>query len=295
MLVFNVVLCIRRDFPALFRYIRGFKIDIRRVYKPVTRAERAAMKSPTRKEIREALNTVPMDALLGVQGQLTHKQKKFARLVAQGNTASDAYREAYDTQAKPATVNTDAHNLRKNPKIALTIEAMQLAQEAAAYQTPAQLRALVIHSLVQTVIDPDVKAATKVQAAKVLGTVTEVAAFTERREVRTVKTSEDAKTELMSKLRGLMMQGATDAEIKDVDSLIREISADSGNDSGNEATPENLAGAERDPHTPGIEQKESHGSMHSIPHTHTPPKSTPLDSAASLESELMETPPGSKT
>ena len=251
------------------------------------------MQKLTRKGIKQALEQVPIDALLGVQGQLTHKQKTFARLVAQGHTASDAYRESYDTQAKPTTINGEAHRLTVHPQVARTIEAYKLANEAAAYQTPAQLRALVIHSLVQTVIDPDVKPSTKVAAAKVLGTVTEVAAFTERREVRTIKTSDDAKTELLNKLRGLMMQGATDAEVKDVDSLIREIRAD--NDSSNEATPENVADAERDPHTPESGAKESHGSIHTIPHTHTPEKSTPIDFPTDLESELMETPPGSKT
>ena len=254
------------------------------------------MNRPTRKQIKEALKTVPIDQVLGVQGQLTHKQKTFARLVAQGHTGADSYRMSYDTEAKPKTIGDNASRLKHDSRIQAEIDAYKLANEAAAYQTPAQLRALVIHSLVQTVIDPDVKAATKVAAAKVLGTVTEVAAFTERREVRTIKTSEDAKTELMAKLRGLMMQGATDAEVKDVDSLIREIRADNGNVSSNDATPENVADAERDPHTPKSGAKESHGSMHSIPHTQTSPKSTtPLDFPASLESELMETPPGSKT
>ena len=254
------------------------------------------MQKLTRKGIKQALEQVPIDALLGVQGQLTHKQKTFARLVAQGHTASDAYRESYDTQAKPTTINGEAHRLTVHPQVARTIEAYKLANEAAAYQTPAQLRALVIHSLVQTVIDPDVKPATKVAAAKVLGTVTEVAAFTERREVRTIKTSDDAKTELLNKLRGLMIQGASDAEVKDVDSLIREIRADSGNNSSNEATHENVADAERDPHTPESGAKESHGSIHTMLHTPTSPKSTtPPIFPTDLESELMETPPGSKT
>jgi len=253
------------------------------------------MQKLSRKGIKQALEQVPIDALLGVQGQLTHKQKTFARLVAQGHTASDAYRESYDTQAKPTTINGEAHRLTVHPQVARTIEAYKLANEAAAYQTPAQLRALVIHSLVQTVIDPDVKPATKVAAAKVLGTVSEVGAFVTRTEHRVIKTSEDAKTELMAKLRGLMMQGATDAEVKDVDSLIREIRADSGNDSSNEATPENVADAELDPHTPESGEKESHGSIHTMSDTHTPEKSTPIDFPASLESELMETPPGSKT
>jgi len=254
------------------------------------------MNRPTRKQIKEALKTVPIDQVLGVRGELTHKQKTFARLIASGHTGADSYRMSYDTNGNPVTTGNEASKLKHNPKIAAEIEAYKLANEAAAYQTPAQLRALVIHSLVQTVIDPDVKPATKVAAAKVLGTVTEVAAFTERREVRTIKTSEDAKTELMAKLRGLMMQGATDAEVKDVDSLIREIHADSGNDSSNEATPENVADAERDPHTPESGAKESHGSIHTMPHTQTSPKSTtPLNFSTSLESELMETPPGSKT
>ena len=253
------------------------------------------MNRPTRKQIKEALKTVPIDQVLGVQGQLTHKQKNFARLIASGHTGADSYRMSYDTEAKPKTIGDNASRLKHDSRIQAEIDAYRLANEAAAYQTPAQLRALVIHSLVQTVIDPDVKAATKVAAAKVLGTVTEVAAFTERREVRTIKTSDDAKTELLAKLRGLMMQSATDAEIKDVDSLIREIRADSGNDSSNEATPENVADAERDPHTPESGAKESLGSIHTIPHTHTPEKSTPPIFPTNLESELMETPPVIKT
>ena len=254
------------------------------------------MNRPTRKQIKEALKTVPIDQVLGVRGELTHKQKTFARLVASGHTGADSYRMSYDTNGNPVTTGNEASKLKHNPKIAAEIEAYKLANEAATYQTPAQLRALVIHSLVQTVIDPDVKAATKVAAAKVLGTVTEVAAFTERREVRTIKTSDDAKTELLAKLRGLMMQSATDAEIKDVDSLIREIRADSGNDSSNEATPENVADAERDPHTPESGAKESLGSIHTMLHTPTSPKSTtPSIFPTDLESELMETPPVIKT
>ena len=253
------------------------------------------MNRPTRKQIKEALKTVPIDQVLGVRGELTHKQKTFARLIASGHTGADSYRMSYDTEAKPKTIGDNASRLKHDSRIQAEIDAYKLANEAAAYQTPAQLRALVIHSLVQTVIDPDVKPSTKVAAAKVLGTVTEVAAFTERREVRTIKTSDDAKTELLAKLRSLMIQSATDAEVKDVDSLIREIRAESGNDSSNEATPENVADAERDPHTPESGAKESLGSIHTIPHTHTPEKSTPIDFPTDLESELMETPPGSKT
>ena len=91
------------------------------------------------------------------------------------------------------------------------------------YQTPQQLRALVIHSLVKVITDPDAKDSTKVQAAKVLGTVTEVAAFTERREVRTIKTSEDARAQLLAKLRQVMNSSAVDVESRDADALLAEI------------------------------------------------------------------------
>lgn len=181
------------------------------------------MNRPSRKQIREALNTVPIDQVLGVPGELTHKQKTFARLVAQGETGAGAYRKAYKATGKPKTVGNSASDLKKQPGIAREIEAFKLAQEAAEYQTPQQLRALVIHSLVKVIADPDAKDATKVQAAKVLGTVTEVAAFTERREVRTIKTSEDARAQLLAKLRQVMNSSAIDVESRDADALLAEI------------------------------------------------------------------------
>jgi len=191
-----------------------------------------------RKQIREALDTIPMDRILSVPGELTHKQKTFARLVAQGSTGADAYRGAYDTQAKPKRVGNNASVLKKHEGIKREIEAFRLANQAAEYHTPQQLRDLVIHSLVQVVIDPDAKHATKVQAAKVLGTVTEVAAFTERREVHTIKSSGDAKTELLAKLRTLMTSTATDATARDANALIEELTLSQDDlPDGQDATP----------------------------------------------------------
>jgi hypothetical protein len=48
------------------------------------------------------------------------------------------------------------------------------------------MRGLVLQSLVAVLIDPDSKPSEKIQAAKVLGQVTEVAAFTERKEITTI-------------------------------------------------------------------------------------------------------------
>ena len=218
-----------------------------------------------RKQVREALDTIPMDRILSVPGELTHKQKTFARLVAQGSTGAGAYREAYKSKGKPKTVGDNASKLKTDTRIQAEIEAYRLANMAAEYRTPQQLRDLVIHSLVQVVIDPDAKHATKVQAAKVLGTVTEVAAFTERREVHTIKSSGDAKSELLAKLRSLMNSTATDATARDANALIDELMPPVDD------LPEDAAAT---PTTPNSVWSPAQP-MHTIPHTRTSSESDP--------------------
>ena len=87
------------------------------------------------------------------------------------------------------------------------------------------MRALVIQTLVQTAIDPETKPAVRVQAAKVLGTVTEVAAFTERKEVRTISSSEDARAKVMAEIKALML-GTDSAEDIQARELLDELQHD---------------------------------------------------------------------
>jgi hypothetical protein len=218
-----------------------------------------------RKQIREALDTIPMDRILSVPGELTHKQKTFARLVAEGSTGAGAYRVAYKSKGKPKTVGDNASKLKTDTRIQAEIEAYRLANQAAEYRTPQQLRDLVIHSLVQVVIDPDAKHATKVQAAKVLGTVTEVAAFTERREVHTIKSSGDAKNELLAKLRTLMTSTATDATARDANALIEELTL---------SQDDLPADAEPTPTAPNAVWSPTQP-LHTIPHTESLLESNP--------------------
>jgi len=169
-----------------------------------------------------------------------------------GNTGAEAIRRSYKTKGKPKTNANDAYKLRKRPDIQATIQAYEVALQAQTYQTPAGLRALVIQTLVQTMIDPEAGDAVKVAAAKVLGTVTEVAAFTERKEVRTITSSEDTKAKLMAKLRDMMKRDATDAPVIEVDSLLEEL------------RPKR---EEVEPHpspTPQAEQEESHLQLHTM-------------------------------
>jgi hypothetical protein len=214
----------------------------------------------TRAQIRDGLDQIPIDHILGrrSQSELTSKQKRFAHEVAKGSTKADAYRTAYNKNPAPSTIVTAPYKVAADARVKREIMAYEAAIEAEKHRTPAALRALVIHSLVQVVLDPDAGPAQKVQAAKVLGTVTEVAAFTERKEVRTISSSEDAKARVMGELRRLMSAGAVDANVidadADADSLLSEL-------------------ASIEPHpapTPQASQPESHDSIHTIPLNQNP-------------------------
>ena len=130
----------------------------------------------TRKQIREGLDQVPIQDILGkaVSRELTAKQKAFALEVAKGNTKAGSYRKVYSKTAKPKTAGDAGSRLASDPRIIAEIQAYNLAIEAQKHRTPEALRSLVIQSLVQVLIDPEAKQSTKVASAKVLGTVTEV-------------------------------------------------------------------------------------------------------------------------
>lgn len=192
----------------------------------------------SRKQVRELLDTVPASVVLGKEAvrELTPNQRRFALEVAKGAKGADAYRKAYKTTTKRAkTVGNAASELKRHPGVAREIEAYQVALRASEYRTPAALRALVVQTLTQTIIDDDTPPSVKVQAARVLGTVTEVAAFTQRTEVTRVDGSAAAKEKLLDELRSLMARTIdVDARDVDADSLLRELA---GPDPHPEATP----------------------------------------------------------
>lgn len=238
-------------------------------------------KKLTRAQILEGLDTVPVSHILGksVTRELTAKQKAFALEVAKGSTGAAAYRKAYNTKAKPKTQGNQAHKLSSRPDISAEIEAYQLALEGAKHRNPAALRELVIQSLVKVIIDPEAKPGQITAAAKVLGTVTEVAAFTERKEVRTITSSEDARAAIMAQLKQLSNASAEDAHIIDeqADELMRE-----------------LAGSDTHPSpTPQAVDEESHANTHTIPHERSSPPSIPHEQPLPDTISPEDTPPPS--
>jgi hypothetical protein len=76
---------------------------------------------------------------------------------------------------------------------------------------------------VQTALDPQTKAAVRVQAVKVLGSVVEVGAFVHRTEVKHISSSEDARAKVMAEIRALML-GTGDVEDIQAKELLEELS-----------------------------------------------------------------------
>jgi hypothetical protein len=185
----------------------------------------------TREQIREGLKQVPIETvLLGSQTakehRLTKKQKAFAEALALGETKAGAYRKAYNTKGKTKTVGRSSQELAKHPGVTAYVERLEQAQEVVRLSTPARLRALVISELAQHVISEENTAKEKLTALKLLGSVTEVAAFTERREVLQVSASVEIRQELIKSLeQAIKAHGVADRTVTDVDSLLAELSA----------------------------------------------------------------------
>ncbi len=68
-----------------------------------------------------------------MRDKLTAKQEHFAQLVASGSAYSEAYRQAYDVSpdASPVTAYVNSSKLTKHTKVALRIQELQAATEAA--------------------------------------------------------------------------------------------------------------------------------------------------------------------
>ena len=205
----------------------------------------------SRKELTQGLKDVPISAILGksVSDSLTAKQKEFALQVAQGQTKAAAYRKAYKPNATKRTLAGAPYELANDPRISREIKAYELAIEASKHRTPAALRELVISGLVEIALSPDTKDAVKVAALRTLGTVTEVSAFTERKEVRTISSSETAKASILAQLQTLMQGEATDVVSRDADSLLAELrTVESANtepqSDGADATPDGAPDAD---------------------------------------------------
>jgi len=180
----------------------------------------------TRAQIRQGLDTIPIESLLssgaGKKPALTTKQRKFAESVAMGTSKAKAYRDVYNANPAPSTIVTAPYKLAADARVKREIEAYKLAIEAEKHRTPAQLKALLVQQLVQHSLDDDFPPASRVQCLKLLGSLFEVGAFVERKEITTVSRSEDIRTRLLSRLQTIAVD-ATEVKPDDALDLLAEI------------------------------------------------------------------------
>jgi hypothetical protein len=186
------------------------------------------VKRLSRKEVKEALKQIPMEQILIGQGEtketrLTHKELRFAEEIAKGASKAEAYRRSRETRAKPATASRRGQALMKDDAIVAQVEAFRLAMEAERLRTPAQLRALTIQKLTEGALDKSFPPAQRIKCLELLGKITEVALFTERREIIKTVDSSQIREKLIQSLSALAKKGATDVNYKDGESLLAEL------------------------------------------------------------------------
>jgi hypothetical protein len=187
------------------------------------------MKQVSRKALRESIESIQANGLgvaIGIkQSKASRKQLAFAeKVVLSGLNASQAYRESYNTKAKPNTVNCEASKLMKNPKVANTIMALEQAKQANALHSAESLKALVVSTLVDVAANSD-RDAVRVAAVKVLGTVVGVDMFRETKRIETIKDSDDIKSQIMNQLKTMMLD-TSDATTVDATDLLAELVRD---------------------------------------------------------------------
>ena len=245
-------------------------------------------------QIKEVLDHTPMESILiggmtSKQKTLTASQIKFAEQIAQGKTKAEAYRQSRPngrkSKASPKVASNNGQMLMKSDAIQMQVEAFKVAIEAQKYQTPAHLRALVIHKLTEKVLNPKVGDSQQLTALKLLGQITEVGLFTERRETITISSSEVMKEKLLATMR-LAMRSNGYVDVLDsskADDLLAELSG---------VAEENVDLVSPQGADPEFLTPEISATLHSIPLTESPQKNgdeilclTPVRDRTVIESD----------
>ena len=185
-----------------------------------------------RSQIREALDQLPIEEiLLGNKAEsktLTHKQKAFAEEIAKGATKAGAYKKAYASKGTSHTRSREASKLLENPQVSTHVDQIKLAIEAQKYLFPAHLRALAIQQLTEKALDPTIPPAIQVRCLELIGKMSDVALFQERKEIRETATTSEAKSKLISTLAEAIRSSRSISldRKKDAEDLLKEITGD---------------------------------------------------------------------
>ena len=154
-----------------------------------------------------------------MKNDLTAKQEKFAQLIAHGLdgkpiSAADAYRNSYSTRGKPETVQRQAHELKKNGKVAARINELLAHIERGIKARAISSQVLVTEKL-RKHIEGDVElSTTQIAAISILAKVSGMMII--KHEDVTQQSSDDIAGDLNRKLAELLAVNESDADTSGV-------------------------------------------------------------------------------
>ena len=185
----------------------------------------------TKKDIAEGMKNIPIERIvLGASSKqginLTKKQKAFAEQVVATGNKTEAYKRAYNHKGKNTTASRDAYKVANNPNVSTYITALEAHKEVEEYLLPTRLRALAIHKLSSMALNDDLPPAQQLKALELVGKMTEVALFTERRELVHTTDSATLKAKLMEAVQLAITNSSSlrTSTKKTADQLLSELS-----------------------------------------------------------------------
>tara|TARA_R100000655_G_scaffold93967_1_gene135341 strand:- start:112 stop:591 length:480 start_codon:yes stop_codon:yes gene_type:complete len=136
---------------------------------------------------------------------LTPKQEKFVQGVLSGMTASESYRNSYNTKnMKDSSVWREASVLMSHPKVSQRVKAGFKRKEQYSVSTSLSLRQFVTDQLIKEAKDINNNESARIRSLELIGKISEVALFTDRVETTSSnKTSDEIKLELEQKIHEL--------------------------------------------------------------------------------------------
>lgn len=101
--------------------------------------------------------------------ELNPKQEKFCQLYVKLGNASEAYRQAYNSTAKPESVHVRGSELLANSKVLVRVQELQSQTEEQAFWS--RMDSLKVLAEIAKGDDPDAKPSDKVNAVKVINSM----------------------------------------------------------------------------------------------------------------------------
>ena len=149
--------------------------------------------------------------------KLTPKQERFCQLIAGGSDQSTAYREAFDSNGKAATVHSEASRLMKLPKVSARCAALTALKERAIQRRAVTDRELVVGKLrrwTEDGIDPSTgeePTPAQLQAAQLLGRT--VALFSDKQVIESnERSAEEVAAEIQRRLEDVQLVDSSSSD-----------------------------------------------------------------------------------